>query len=503
MMLRLRAYHRGALFLAGSVLAFCGLPPAARACPYSIRDAGFIMREPRPYKLYIFVADDTPGKDELAQWLATASAALLPDSNVEAELVNIDRQGTHDAMIHFHQLRPDALPVAILVSPRDAAMVVASLGRAGISEREVWELVASVVSSPRREELLKHIITDWCVLIVVKGTDAGENRRAERAAAAAAKAIVGMVTEMGVVIERPPRVMSVSWDDPRERIFLWSLGFPEKYAGRTGVAVVFGMGRRLGQVLTGQDLEEAMVLGLLELLGRNCTCTSDPSWLLGPVAPLVWGEDRYRQVHDELGFDPNHPAVAATLSGVWTSLGATGFAGDDLTAIGGGYMEFSLESLEAGDSSERDADDGSQTAPTEAEHASAEEPIGTSDNAPGAQPTRTPAAAPSETSAERSEDIGATGPVAPAPGGATTTDAAPFPEKPRETRDPMSAGVTAKSGPADVLAERRPQPLTQTALAAPALERRTNITLLIFIAVLGVVAGAGGAVLVLRHNRRL
>lgn len=499
MMLRLRAYHRGALFLAGSVLAFCGLPPAARACPYSIRDAGFIVREPRPYKLYIFVADDTPGKDELAQWLATAWAALLPDSNVEAALVNIDRQGTHDAMIHFHQLRPDALPVAILVSPRDAAMVVASFGPAGISEREVWELVASVVSSPRREELLKHIITDWCVLIVVKGTDAGENRRAERAAAAAAKAIVGMVTEMGVVIGRPPRVMSVSWDDPRERIFLWSLGFPEKYAGRTGVAVVFGMGRRLGQVLTGQDLEEAMVLGLLELLGRNCTCTSDPSWLLGPVAPLVWGEDRYRQVRDELGFDPNHPAVAATLSGVWTSLGATGFAGDDLATIGGGYMEFSLESLEADGDSRSHPERASETEPDEAPDGGTlePEPPSAADDASSSATDQSEAATAPKPAAERAQAA-----TAEKPGG-PSTDADAGSDKRSDARETSLSSVRGQSEAVETPRPRQLDPVLKAARAAAQVERRTSITLLIFIAVLGVVAGAGGAVLVLRRNRRL
>jgi len=488
MTLRWGVHRRAAMLAAASALAFCCVAAATRACPYCIRDAGFIVRDPGLYKLYVFVSDDTPHRGELARWLAAASGLLLAESNVRAELINIDRQDAHSAMVHFHKLRPDALPAAILVSPRDAAMVVAGLGPGGISEQEVWELVASVVSSPRREELLKHIIRDWCVLIVVKGDDAGENRRAERAAADAARAIVGTVTEMGIEVERPPHVMSVSWRDPRERILLWSLGMSERYIGRTGIAVVFGMGRRLGPLLIGLDFEQAVVLGLLELLGRNCTCTSDPSELLGPVAPLVWGEDRYAQVRDELGFDPNHPAVASTLAGVWTSLGSAALGAGDAMDFGGGYVEFSLEELEGEGDAPIDVESMSGPEFVEIRPSSAEQPAGEPPPAPTPAPAPEPEAQPP---AEKSETAAAIPPDIAAPETPADTGADAAAEQPSTEATP----TTPSSNPTVAAAARR------LVSEAPELERRTNLTLLIFVGVLGVVAGAGGAFLVRWRNR--
>ncbi len=115
--------------------------------------------------------------------------------------------------------------------------------------------------------------------------------------------------------------MTLSADKPGEQVLLWSLGLDgEKTEAR--LAVLFGMGRRIGPVFGGAEVTKIGLSNLFRLLGRNCACTTDPSWLLGPAVPLSWGNDLELQVREELGFDPNNPAVAGTLAGVWTSLGA-------------------------------------------------------------------------------------------------------------------------------------------------------------------------------------
>ncbi len=79
------------------------------------------------------------------------------------------------------------------------------------------------------------------------------------------------------------------------------------------------------------------------MLGRNCTCTTDPSWLLGPAAPLQWGQDLRTRVRLGLGFDPDDPAAGSALAGVWTMFDTAASQTDPSFDYGGGYMEFPVD----------------------------------------------------------------------------------------------------------------------------------------------------------------
>ncbi len=343
-----RSISRGHVVLAvGAVWLFCFLP-IVLGCPYCIQEAGFIVREPNPYRIVVFVRDGTPLKDDLARWLADASDAWLRASNVEAEVVNLDQQPRHEARRHFYELSPKHLPAGILISPRQKAMLLPSLSGSALSEHAIGEAISEVVTSPVREEIIEHIITDWCVVIIAEGADAAENQQLKTEVAAAAEALVGFRTEMGHKIEKAPHIITISPDDPNEQVLIWSLGLNEGDAGKAQVAVLFGMLRRVGPVLPAEEVTEMTMLDLFRLLGRNCACTSDPSWLLGPAAPVIWGEDLDLRVRDQFGFDPNSPAVLNTLAGVWIGLGEADAEAAEraLPPAETGYMEFPVEPQE-------------------------------------------------------------------------------------------------------------------------------------------------------------
>ncbi len=473
-----------------SILALHSLMPAMGQGEYSIRDAGFIVREPQSYRLYVFVSDDTPDLRELAGWLMAAAGPLLAESNIRTEIINVDRQDSHPAMVYYRRMRPTQLPAAILASPRDAAIIVAGFGPEDLSEDAVWDLVAGVASSPKREELLRHLIIDWCVLVVVEGDDRSDNQRAQSAAEDAARDLVGTVTDTGETILRRPHVMTVSWRDPRERILLWSLGMDERHIGDAGVAVVFGMGRRLGRLVTGDDVDEDVVMGLLELLGRDSSWTTDPRSLLGPEAPLVWGRDRAEQVRDELGFDPNDPDAARALSRVWPSLGAEYFAGSEARELGGGYVGPSLQDPDLAGLDE-----------IESNYTPAPPPVVFRPSASDETPS---AAAPAQL-AQPAQPEAIRTPLS------TRSD----PAEPADPPDPSPAtagGINADGAVEALMADLRdtepsPESLAEeiaprVASARASFERRTNLTLLIFVGVLGLVAGAGGAFIVLSRNQR-
>ncbi|GAG03961.1 unnamed protein product, partial [marine sediment metagenome] len=267
-------------------------------CPYAIRDAGFIVREPSPYRLAVVVNDQTPSRDKLTQWLAEASDTYLLESNVRAELVNLDRQLPAELSDEFASLVPRDLPAAMLLSPRDGAVRVPGLRRATVSRQTILAMVQSAVVSPKREEILTHIITDWCVVIVVTGSDAAENRRLGQAVAQASNEVVGTTTEMGQKVESAPHIITLAPDDATERVLLWSLGLASGDQAQARIAVLFGMSRRMGPVLSADMVSVSLLNNVFALLGRNCTCTTDPDWLLGPAAPVVWRRDLQQQVYD-------------------------------------------------------------------------------------------------------------------------------------------------------------------------------------------------------------
>lgn len=169
-----------------------------------------------------------------------------------------------------------------------------------------------MVSSPKREELKRHIVRDWCVVMLVEGTDREENERAEKAILRASQQIVGAVTETGMRVKRKPYLMRLSPQE--ERILLWSLGLPEPDRREPSAVVLFGRGQRIGPVLEGKEIDESSMLSLLYSLGKACACTTDPKLLSGPQIPLRWGDEVQEEVCRELGFDPDNPLVRSALA---------------------------------------------------------------------------------------------------------------------------------------------------------------------------------------------
>lgn len=331
------------LVLATGLLFLLGGLPVGHGCPYSIRDAGFIVREPTPYRLYVLTKDNMPKKDPLPQWLSEAADRYLKDSNLEMRLPNTDREDRDVARAHFRSLGASAVPSALLLSPTNEAIRLPGLGPGNVSRQAAYKVIASAVTSPGRQELAAHLIKPWCVIVLAKGTDAAANRRAEKEVAQAAKAAHGSLTEMEGSINKAPYVMSVSCADPAEKVLLWSLGMDEGSKATPRAAVVFGRGWRAGPVFKGGQVTEAALLEVIRTLGQNCSCTSDPSWLLGPVVPLPWPRVLDEQLSAELGFDPNSPVALSTLSGVWKSVGKRGANRGRTLDYGHGYLEFSAE----------------------------------------------------------------------------------------------------------------------------------------------------------------
>ena len=317
----------------------------AWTCPYAIRDSGFIIRDPVPYRLIWLSHGARPDALAATQALHEKVAGrVLDQANVRPDVLDTQREPQHPLRAKLEAV-PTEEGQALLVSPDDR-VTEGPLPESSDPEQALTEVFRQTVDSPKRQEIVRDIISAWCVVVVVEGADKAQNATVLKAAGKAADKLVGFKPEMGDPVAVAPAVVRVRADDPRERVLRWSVGLDEGDPRATRAAVLFGRGRRVGPVLTATQATEGRFLELFHLLGKNCTCTADPTWLLGPALPLNWGNDIRQQVREALGFDPDSPNVAATLSGVWKSFRARDSAlvpGETVPEPTTGYMEFDVQ----------------------------------------------------------------------------------------------------------------------------------------------------------------
>jgi len=276
-------------------------------CPYSIRDTGFIVLKRTPYRVFCFVNNQMPKKDALVSALDAAAPVLL-DTNVTAEVVNVDEDKQHEAIRCLEAVSPESqFPVVVLVSPDDRVMTLPNRDWRAATKKKVQSALEKIVSSPKREELKQNLVERWCVAVLVEGRNAAENEKAEATAEEAIEEITGATTEMGRTVESGPCLVAVP-NDADEKIFLWSLGLDD-VSDHPRMVVLYGRGRPLGGVLEGSGITKDALLELFRFLGTNCSCATDPEWLSGMLVPLKWDSYLQTEVRVKLGFDPDSPRV--------------------------------------------------------------------------------------------------------------------------------------------------------------------------------------------------
>jgi len=110
-------------------------------------------------------------------------------------------------------------------------------------------------------------------------------------------------------IEYPPVLITLkpeSFSD--EKILLWSLGLDDPVA-EPHAAVFYGKARWIGPLMKAGEIEETNLVKILSIIGLDCECGLDVSWVAGTMLPLLWDQDRQARVAGLLEFDPENPLV--------------------------------------------------------------------------------------------------------------------------------------------------------------------------------------------------
>jgi len=217
------------------------------------------------------------------------------------------------------------------------------------------KLLRSAIESPRRDELLQYLLRGHSIVLVVEGTDRANNQRAGSWAQDAIERVRDAMPAMAKPIALPPRMIRLSPQEAQhEQVLLWSLGVglvhkdpraqegkgprPGKFlkqppgyerveASVAQIALLFGRGRKLGPVLRIPGSRQQDLWRSLGVVGEDCECGLDRSWMRGPMIPHAWSTTDEAEAVAALGFDPGNPLVKAEISrilvrGPWLAQGA-------------------------------------------------------------------------------------------------------------------------------------------------------------------------------------
>ncbi len=285
----------------------------AEACRYTVCEIGYAEFNIDHYRLILFKDDDV--SDEMAKLFKRTAYGALLDANVKSEIIYVHLNREDSTLNYYHTFKKANQPLAVLLSPDGKVFPFCPAGRMPAFGESVWQVLQASVSSPLRKQINDHIIRSFAVVLFIEGDDPAENRRILEQLKAAMEDIVEAQKSMPKPFEQPPYLIVLSRDQIKnEQVLLWSLGWKKGMEGQPAAAILYGRGRLMGKLLTGNLLKKEYAYNLLAIVGADCECGLDRSWILGSMMPLRWDRKDRKEVVKWHAFDAENPSVKAEMS---------------------------------------------------------------------------------------------------------------------------------------------------------------------------------------------
>jgi len=332
--------------MVAACICCCLHPFPAYACRYNVREVGFVDLGIEQYHLYGYVDKNTP--TEITSTFEQISYAALLESNIQFEIVDVNQQKEHPAIKYLDSLQIQTFPSAVLVSPDGQTLTVPltkagsaardpPAGRAGF-EQMLRSALDDILSSPKRNEILQQVSKAYGVVLLIEAADAEQNKKAKEAARSAIEQVAGQMEYLPKPIAHPPVLIQVSQESlSQEKVLLWSLGLDKDKLDQPHAAVLYGRGRWVGPMFTGEQITQDNLTAVLFVIGEDCECSLDHRWLQGTMLPARWDEKLLSVAAESLGFDPENPIIKAEISWI-AGKGTTSYPGAPL-----GYQELVVE----------------------------------------------------------------------------------------------------------------------------------------------------------------
>lgn len=283
------------------------------ACRYNVRETGFIDIGTKPYYFYGYISEDTP--EEITSSLKQMLNTHLIDCNIQVEIINTDQQNDHPSMEYLHLWQIQSYPAAILVSPDGQSLVVPIEKKNEPFIKTLRSAIDDIVTSAKREEIIQKVIETYGVILLIEGENARENKQFHNSASQAIAQIKRQMKFMPKHIAHPPVLISLepaSFEE--EKILLWSLGLNDDDLNKPHAAVFYGKARWIGPLMKAEEISETNLIRILSIIGVDCECGLDISWVQGTMLPIRWDQKTQAEVFQSLEFDPENPMVKMEVS---------------------------------------------------------------------------------------------------------------------------------------------------------------------------------------------
>ncbi|MBM3822258.1 MAG: hypothetical protein FJ404_05060 [Verrucomicrobia bacterium] len=279
-----------------ALLSWLALASHALACRYSVRDTGFVDLGEESYSFELQGVRDA----SVIQHYRRTAVTVFSEANIQFTSV---------------EPRLDEVPAASLRDRNGRRLELARGTALPLEPKAITALLESVAESPLRRDLQEASLRHFAVVLLLDGEREAENVRVVSMAEQAIRHIATQMPSMPKPVKSPPVLRRVSQNQQSgESIALWGLGLDSARSDDPRVAVVFGRARRLGGILEGALITRTALQEHLAILGQDCECELDRSWMKGPVLPGRWDQDRQKETARALGFDPENPMVRTEIS---------------------------------------------------------------------------------------------------------------------------------------------------------------------------------------------
>lgn len=332
-------------FAIAAVLGVFICAQTSQACRYNVRDVGFVNLIGDPYFLFVYVDKDT-SDEKVAEFEKSIAQAVL-DTNLYGEILHIEKDKAHPAMELIEKHKITSYPAVVLGTSEGRSRTIDIPEPEESFDKKLTAAVEDIVTSPKRQEILKHVAKSYGVVLLIEGKDKDENALARTAAENAVEMIKSHMDFLPKPIEQPPTLVVMEQAElAAEQMFLWSMELEAAKITSPHVIVLYGRMRRLGPALAGNDLTEDIVTNILSIIGADCECGLDRKWMEGMMMPAKWDTALQTQLVKSLGFDPENPMVKMEISRILRKGPATGGGFGNMAAMGGtpfGYQEIIVE----------------------------------------------------------------------------------------------------------------------------------------------------------------
>ena len=308
---------------------------AAIPCQYSVRDVAFVNVHGKSWQLQLIKPANVETK-KFDQWNETLHTKLA-QSNVG--VVWLDAGSSQAEWLNNQiGLNHSDLPKMSLTGPGERVIPFDFAGENGQSFEEALD---QLLDSPARQKILESVADALCVLILVESADRKKDALAQEACSAAIKQLNAQMWTLEKPTDQGPAFLKISAaQHSSEHWLLESLGI--KNHSLPAVAIVYGQGRRLGEVLTGNDISAGKILGRASICGRDCECNLNRDWLYGVQMIHVWDRQLERAAEQSLSFDPKSAFVIAEVAQI-IKKNSSNPAPDDRVDLGAGLIVHDLD----------------------------------------------------------------------------------------------------------------------------------------------------------------